>query len=141
MTPSTSLFTTLLCVPLALGLAGCSGDKSATTDNSPSRIMAPSPTNQPEGAVADLGKVECKADAKGVWSFNATLTNKGTTKASYTVLVAIVTKAGSTVVGSKQTDVELAPGKSAPVKLADIATTKKSADHLCTRNVTVKRGD
>ena len=133
----------LLVLPVLLAtasaIASCAGAGGAS-DPTSSVVTSPAPTNQSEGAVKDLLGITCAADAKGVWSFQGIVRNSSEAQSTYTVVISVVARAGSTVKGSGSSTVKLAPGKSQQLRIDRIATTAKAADFVCVRNVTVRRG-
>jgi hypothetical protein len=135
-TRATAALTTLL---IATGLAGCSGDDAEPTPTGSGALQtvtAAPPSNQPAGAIKELSDVRCEQDGKD-WSFSATLTNEGTEKTTYTVLVAVAKKEGGTVVGSTTLTKTLDGGDSAELEAEDFYSgDEKAEDVQCVPSAT-----
>lgn len=139
MTPRTRTAAALTTLLLAAGLAGCSGDDAdpaPTNSGALQTVTAAPPTNQPAGAIKELSKVECAQDGTD-WSFSATLTNSGSERTTYTVLVAVAKKEGGTVVGSKTLTETLDAGDTAELEAKDFYSgDEKAADVQCVPSAT-----
>ncbi|MGG5257804.1 hypothetical protein [Phycicoccus avicenniae] len=139
MTPRTRTAAALTTLLLATGLAGCSGDEAdptPTNSGALQTVTAAPPSNQPAGAIKELSKVECAQDGKD-WSFSATLTNDGSDRMTYTVLVAVAKKEGGTVVGSKTLTETLDGGDSTELEAKDFYSgNEKAADVQCVPSAT-----
>lgn len=94
----------------------------------------------PEGAAADLQDRSCEPDDAGLWTFTATLTNSSDRASTYTVLISIVSKQGSTVLISESAEVTVEPGQSAPVSIGPLDPQTAAADAACVPTTTVNRG-
>ncbi len=132
MTPRTRATAALTTLLLATGLAGCSGDDAEPTPSGSGALQtvtAAPPSDQPAGAIKELSKVACEQDGKD-WSFSATLTNDGTERTAYTVLVAVAKKEGGTVVGSKTLEKTLDAGDSAELEAKDFYSGEEKADDV-----------
>ncbi|QIM22634.1 hypothetical protein G7075_18305 [Phycicoccus sp. HDW14] len=139
MTPRTRATAALTTLLLAAGVAGCSGDGAEPTptgSGAQQTVTAAPPTNQPAGAIKELSKVRCERKGKD-WSFSATLTNAGSEKTTYTVLVAVAKREGGTVVGSKTLTKTLDAGDSATLEAEDFYSgDDKAADVQCVPSAT-----
>lgn len=132
MTPRTRATAALTTLLLATGLAGCSGDDAEptpTTSGALQTVTAAPPSDQPAGAIKELSKVACEQDGED-WSFSATLTNSGSERTTYTVLVAVAKKEGGTVVGSKTLEKTLDAGDSAKLEAKDFYSGDEKADDV-----------
>ncbi|WP_239111689.1 hypothetical protein [Phycicoccus sonneratiae] len=139
MTPRTRATAALTTLLLATGLAGCSGDDAEPTPTNSGAlrtVTAAPPSNQPAGAIKELSKVECAQDGKD-WSFSATLTNDGSDRMTYTVLVAVAKKDGGTVLGSTTLTETLDGGDSTELEAKDFYSgDEKAADAQCVPSAT-----
>ncbi|MEP6797083.1 MAG: hypothetical protein ABI890_02995 [Lapillicoccus sp.] len=96
----------------ALALGGC----SAGADE-PEPAGGPGLTSWtgtlPVPALAHLSDTRCQADARGTWSFRATVTNRDHVTLTYTVTASLVRHKDGTVVGARAMTTTLAAGESA----------------------------
>lgn len=123
----------VLAATACTGLAGCSSKK-----DQPAAGSDPLTASQGTGAVADLSKAKCSADAKGNWTFSGTVKNSRDAKATYTVTASVVKTTGGTVVVSKEFVKEIEPGKSVQFSGEKVGTTKNPKELNCVTSVRAK---
>ncbi|MCH8626448.1 hypothetical protein MM440_01265 [Arsenicicoccus piscis] len=138
---TTRTVTAASCLALASSvLAGCSGEPDVEASQVAASRAAAAVTSAPDGSVGgrkDLTADRCTADAKGAWSYTATLTNHQTTAQTYAITVSIVDGKTSTVYGTKALTATVQPKKSTPIK-AERFYTKRIEGALCVTRVTRK---
>ena len=138
-------------------LAGCGQPTPATPDDSvaPTVSVAVQPTITAEtptddaadpsqaptdgglfDAASSLSEASCEPTGDS-WSFTGTLTNSDTEEHTFTVAAFIVKVSDGSDVASKEIQVELAPGASAPVAIRDFHTGPRAGVE-CLNGVTVK---
>ena len=147
-TPSTSIAVVPALLVALVGLAGCSsGEPDAPMSSGPVTPAVGSATPAPTGTtVADKGGVgahkdltspSCTVDAAGVWSFTGSVANPEKSAQRYTVELSVVDPNGWSVIGSKDVEVTVPAGKTAPVAAKAFFTEKKAdaAKHQCVTRV------
>jgi hypothetical protein len=109
-------------------------DTATTTDD-------PTPSAAGDGGLFDAGSslsgVRCAPGAGDVWDLTGTLKNPDTEQHTFTVAVFIVKTADGSEVVSKEVDVPLQAGQSAPVSVERFWTGPKKGVE-CLTGVTVK---
>lgn len=110
-----------------------------TRDTPDAELPAATPTAASSGlfdASSSLSGTKC-VPAGDSWSFSGTLTNSDTDEHTFTVAVFLVKNSDGSTVASKEVDVKLAAGATAPVTIPGFATAPK-AGVQCLSGVTVK---
>jgi hypothetical protein len=87
-------------------------------------------------ASSSLSEASCEPTGDS-WSFTGTLTNSDTEEHTFTVAAFILKLSDGSDVAGKEIEVELGPGKSAPVAIRDFHTGPKAGVE-CLSGVTVK---
>ncbi|GAB3872734.1 hypothetical protein [Terrabacter terrigena] len=146
-----------LALPTLATLAGCGQPTPASPDDSvaPTVSVAVQPTitaetpdddaADPSAEPTDGGLFDASSSLSGAtceptgdsWSFTGTLTNSDTEEHTFTVAAFIVKVSDGSDVASKELDVKLAPGASAPVAIRNFHTGPKTGVE-CLNGVTVK---
>ncbi|WP_207555987.1 hypothetical protein [Intrasporangium flavum] len=148
-----------LAVPLVLGslaLGACGQPTPSAPDDGATVSVPVQPTILPDTATgsddttpsaagdgglfdasSSLTGVECAPGAGDVWGLTGTLKNPDSQQHTFTVAVFIVKSADGSEVVSKEVDVPLAAGASAPVSVAKLWTGPKKGVE-CLTGVTVK---
>jgi hypothetical protein len=111
------------------------------TRDTPDDLPAPTDTTAASGgglfdASSSLSGTTC-APSGDSWSFSGTLKNSDTQEHTFTVAVFLVKTSDGSDVASKEVDVKLAAGATAPVTIPDFHTGPKAGVE-CLSGVTVK---
>jgi hypothetical protein len=117
----------LLAAGLMVACTGQDPEPGPTSKPTPTTMQGTAaPSGSVVGALKELEDFTCKADDKGQWAANGTITNNGSSTQKYTLQVFVADSKTSTVVGSADKSFELAPKKSMDVSLPKVVSSTKT---------------